>query len=106
MLINRVWDFFFTTEGRTDYDNHKAMEESFNSIVSIPLIIFVVLKLTGQITWNWLWVLSPLWIAYSLLGVFAVFLIALDWCLKRRTDKDIEAIRKMWDNMQKTKDTQ
>lgn len=35
-------------------------------------VIFVVLKLTGTITWSWLWVLSPWWISLILL-----FLIVL-----------------------------
>lgn len=34
-------------------------------------IVFITLKLTGYITWSWLWVLSPLWIlACVLLIVF------------------------------------
>lgn len=31
-------------------------------IFEILLIIFVVLKLTGNIEWSWWWVLSPGWI--------------------------------------------
>jgi hypothetical protein len=34
--------------------------------LGILTIVFITLKLTGYITWSWLWVLSPLW------GVFAV----------------------------------
>jgi hypothetical protein len=34
-------------------------------------IAFVVLKLTGVITWSWWWVLSPLWIG-AILGVLAL----------------------------------
>lgn len=26
-------------------------------------IVFIVLKLTGTISWSWWWVLSPLWIS-------------------------------------------
>lgn len=46
-------------------------------------IIFVVLKLTGNITWSWWWVISPLWIGGAavvvalLLCVLAVMLV--DW---------------------------
>lgn len=29
------------------------------------LLMFVYLKLTGQITWGWGWVLSPLWVAFT-----------------------------------------
>jgi len=34
-------------------------------------ILFIALKLTGYISWSWLWVLSPLW-----LGVALVFFVA------------------------------
>lgn len=42
-------------------------------------IVFITLKLTGFITWSWLWVLSPLWISFALLVVIlaAMFGIAL-----------------------------
>jgi uncharacterized protein (DUF983 family) len=29
-------------------------------------ILFIGLKLTGYISWSWLWVLSPLWIGFTL----------------------------------------
>lgn len=32
-------------------------------------ILFIGLKLTGYITWPWLWVLAPLWIPLAVLGV-------------------------------------
>jgi hypothetical protein len=38
------------------------------------LVAFIVLKLTGVITWSWLWVLSPLWIS---VGIALVFIIIL-----------------------------
>jgi predicted tellurium resistance membrane protein TerC len=38
-------------------------------------ILFIALKLTGVITWSWVWVLSPLWISF-LIGV-TIFLIVL-----------------------------
>jgi hypothetical protein len=31
-------------------------------------IVFIALKLTGNITWSWWWVLSPLWIPWLGLG--------------------------------------
>lgn len=43
------------------------------SLVSSLTLIFVVLKLTGNIQWRWFWVLSPLWISLLL----QVFLLAL-----------------------------
>ena len=35
-------------------------------------IIFVVLKLTHNIDWDWIWVLSPLWISFILSILFLV----------------------------------
>jgi hypothetical protein len=35
-------------------------------------IAFIVLKLTKVITWSWLWVLSPLWIGWSLVIVLLI----------------------------------
>ncbi len=39
-------------------------------------IVFVTLKLTGNITWPWVWVLSPLWISF-LLGLFLLVILVL-----------------------------
>lgn len=48
---------------------------------SVLTIVFVVLKLTGSITWPWIWVLSPIWISVALalivLGIFLVVLAVL-----------------------------
>lgn len=50
------------------------------SITTVLLIIFVTLKLTGNIDWSWWWVLAPLWIPVSLcLLIFIIMLI----CLRR-----------------------
>ena len=34
-------------------------------------ILFIALKLTGYITWSWLWVLAPIWITF----IIAVFIL-------------------------------
>lgn len=39
-------------------------------------ILFIGLKLTGYITWSWLWVLAPIWIPFAfVLVIFAFVLI-------------------------------
>ena len=35
----------------------------------ILLVVFLVLKLTNNIDWSWVWVLAPLWIPLSILLV-------------------------------------
>jgi hypothetical protein len=61
------------------------MSKNSNSGLSLPgvlFIIFLILKLTGNIDWSWWWVTSPLWIPvclfFGLVFVFiGVVLIAL-----------------------------
>ena len=39
-------------------------------------VVFIVLKLTGYISWSWTWVLSPLWIPLSFaLAAFVVLCV-------------------------------
>jgi ABC-type antimicrobial peptide transport system permease subunit len=37
------------------------------SLMSVLLTIFVVLKLTDNIDWSWWWVLSPIWMPFTLI---------------------------------------
>ena len=60
------------------------MSNSKNVTVQFPIVgilglIFITLKLTGYITWSWLWVLAPFWIPISIgvLIFLIVFIIAL-----------------------------
>ena len=40
-------------------------------------ILFIGLKLTGAISWSWIWVLSPLWIGWAVvLLIVAIALLA------------------------------
>ena len=46
--------------------------------LELLLVVFIVLKLTGVITWSWWWVLSPLWIPLAIaLIVTIIFLILI-----------------------------
>jgi hypothetical protein len=40
-------------------------------------VLFVGLKLTGHITWTWVWVLSPLWISALIALAFLVIFVIL-----------------------------
>ena len=43
-------------------------------LATILLVVFVVLKLTGVITWSWWWVLAPLWIPVCVVLVLFVII--------------------------------
>lgn len=44
-------------------------------ILGLLGIAFIVLKLTGHISWSWVWVLAPFWAGLGL--VFAILLVVL-----------------------------
>lgn len=47
-------------------------------ILGLLGLIFITLKLTGVITWSWVWVLAPFWIPFALLlTILAVAAIVL-----------------------------
>ena len=45
--------------------------------IGLLTIAFIVLKLTGYITWSWFWVLSPMIFAFVLVVVFATIVAFL-----------------------------
>lgn len=56
--------------------NNKTVKSGGMGIISILTLIFIVLKLTKNIDWSWLWVLSPLWISTILfIARFAIIMI-------------------------------
>lgn len=59
--------------------NKMKNSESF-PFFGILTLIFITLKLTGYITWSWWWVLSPVWIPFSLMFVL-VFVFIIFWLI-------------------------
>ena len=49
---------------RTEKSSHRSRMDPIVALV----LIFAVLKVTGLISWSWLWVLSPIW---TILLIFA-----------------------------------
>lgn len=57
----------------------KSGTQSGVSFLGLLAILFIGLKLTGNIDWSWLWVLSPLWctIPIVVLALLLAFIIAM-----------------------------
>jgi len=47
------------------------------AITSFTLLVYslIILKLLGFISWSWFWVLTPVWLTFSLLLVLITFII-------------------------------
>lgn len=53
-------------------------------LLDVLVVIFIVLKLLGVITWSWVWALSPIWIQLVIVAiVFIVILVKDHWLLKK-----------------------
>ena len=52
-------------------NSNQTVTTSF-PIASILAIVFVVLKLTNNISWSWWWVVSPIWIPLGLIAILFV----------------------------------
>lgn len=65
----------FSLENGQYFENN---EETVNlRFLGMLAIVFITLKLTGNITWSWLWVLSPLWIGFIMSAVIAAAVLII-----------------------------
>jgi len=51
--------------------------------IELLFLAFLVLKLTGVITWSWWLVTAPLWAAAALYLIFVVVLGGVAWVVRR-----------------------
>ncbi len=59
------------------------------SLTGVLFIVFLVLKLTGNIDWSWWWVTSPLWLPFGIaigIGVIILFITLTFALLGRKVD--------------------
>lgn len=53
----------------------KVVKSGGVSLSTILGVIFIVLKLTGVISWSWVWVLAPFWIPLALIVLILAIII-------------------------------
>lgn len=58
-------------------ENKQVNVNKSTGFCTLLTIAFIVLKLCGVITWSWIWVLSPLWIAFAIILVLAIIIVIL-----------------------------
>lgn len=46
------------------------------SFAGLLTIVFIVLKLTGVISWSWVWVLAPIWIS-AIVGIIVALIVII-----------------------------
>ena len=55
---------------------------------SLLALAFIVLKLTGVISWSWWWVLAPIWIPLAFCLVVIVYFIVCAAYTHKKDDDD------------------
>ena len=64
-------------------DDSKKVTVNFGGIGTILAIIFMVLKLTGNIDWPWVWIFAPIWIplalALTIIAICGIIVLIEAW---------------------------
>ena len=59
-----------------EYENkNKVVVHGGIGFLDALALIFIVLKLTGVISWSWWWVLAPIWMPIALILGFIILLL-------------------------------
>ena len=61
-----------------------TIDLNISGILSLLLILFIILKITGVISWGWGIVLLPLWILLGIIGVVCILAIVIAIIVKIR----------------------
>nr|DAL69746.1 MAG TPA: transmembrane protein [Caudoviricetes sp.] len=59
---------------------HEDNNQRGIKVLDLLTILFIGLKLTGNISWSWVWVLSPEWIS---LAIYLLLTLSIKWISKR-----------------------
>ena len=53
------------------------------NLSSVLFIVFLILKLTGNLDWNWWWITSPLWIPAALLIIVGILMLCIKAIIRK-----------------------
>lgn len=55
----------------------KVVSGGSASLSTILGVVFIILKLTGIISWSWVWVLAPFWIPLALVALILIIVAVI-----------------------------
>jgi hypothetical protein len=59
----------------SDSNGTRALTVGSGNLVTLTFIVFLVLKLTGVITWSWWWITAPIWAGFVLVGGILLLIV-------------------------------
>lgn len=66
-------------------DKEKVNYNTGITFTGLLTVVFIALKLTGVINWSWWWVLSPIWIPWTI-AIILAFIIAIIVAFRQKED--------------------
>ena len=78
----------------------KNSSSSGIGLAGVLFIVFLILKLTGNIDWSWWWVTSPLWIPIAI-ALSTVLIIFIIFMLFISLGFDFEVVKEKIENLTK-----
>jgi membrane protein YdbS with pleckstrin-like domain len=78
----------------------KSSSSSGIGLTGVLFVVFLVLKLTGNIDWSWWWVTSPLWIPIAI-ALSTVLIIFIIFMLFISLGFDFEVVKEKIENLTK-----
>ena len=64
--------------------NNKEVKTVGLGFADALALLFIALKLCGVINWSWIWVLSPIWISISFLGLIFLVIVVISIIADRK----------------------
>ena len=58
------------------------IERTLLILTIIITFLFLILRYAEVIDWNWIWILSPLWVLLGIYLLFMMFLVIVAMCIK------------------------
>lgn len=65
-------------------NTNTTVRDSGIGFFGLLTLVFIVLKLTGVISWSWVWVLAPLWISFLISITIVIVMLFVVWGLNKK----------------------
>lgn len=74
--------------------NNSGSRSGGIGFLGLLAILFIGLKLAGVISWNWWWVLAPLWLPASIGGTIALFALGMYYATTSRKGRALNKLER------------
>ena len=66
---------------------YTIFELNFSTLATLFTVLFVGLKLGHVINWSWIWVLSPIWGPFVIIGFILLVIKLVVWIISKNLER-------------------